>query len=241
VPDAILLFRMGDFYELFYDDAELAARLLGITLTSRDSGKTPLAGIPYHALDGYLAKLVAAGHKVAISEQTQDAKDAKGVVDRAIVRIVTPGTLTEDGLLDRSQANVVAALYPYRSEVGVAALELSTGQFTVLVLDVRKWRTRSGGCRRQRCWPPDDLAGLRPDWLELSRARVRSAVDVALPGGFHGRPGRSRCCRSTSRPASLEGFGFTRGPSAAGGGGAAGLRRARRRKRPRRTYCRRDA
>jgi DNA mismatch repair protein MutS len=73
VPDAILLFRMGDFYELFFDDAELGARVLGITLTSRDGGRTPLAGIPHHALEGYLAKLVEAGYKVAISEQTEDA------------------------------------------------------------------------------------------------------------------------------------------------------------------------
>jgi DNA mismatch repair protein MutS len=92
---------MGDFYELFYDDAELGARVLGITLTSRDGGKTPLAGIPHHALESYLAKLVAAGYKVAISEQTEDASQAKGVVQRAIVRVVTPGTLTDDGLLDR--------------------------------------------------------------------------------------------------------------------------------------------
>ncbi len=129
--DAILLFRMGDFYELFYDDAELAAGLLGITLTSRDKGSTPLAGIPYHALDGYLAKLVNAGHKVAISEQVEDAAQAKGVVKRAIVRIVTPGTLTDDGLLDQGTSNVLAALCEDGATVGLATLELSTGQLIV--------------------------------------------------------------------------------------------------------------
>ncbi len=130
-PDAILLFRMGDFYELFYDDAERGAKLLGITLTSRDGGRTPLAGIPHHALEGYLAKLVAAGCKVAISEQVEDAKQAKGVVKRDIVRVVTPGTLTDDGLLDQQSSNLLAAVCEARDAVGVAALELSTGHFRV--------------------------------------------------------------------------------------------------------------
>ena len=131
VPDAILLFRMGDFYEMFYDDAVLGAKVLGITLTSRDSGKTPLAGIPYHALDGYLAKLVAAGHRVAISEQVEDAKAAKGVVKRAVVRIVTPGTLTDDALLERGEANHLAAVFEDRGTVGLAWVELSTGLLRV--------------------------------------------------------------------------------------------------------------
>jgi hypothetical protein len=124
--EALLLFRMGDFYEMFYDDAKAAAKLLGIALTSRDRGKTPLAGIPHHALDGYLAKLVAAGRRVAISEQIQDPRQAKGVVDRAIVRIVTPGTLTDEGLLDQQQSNVLAAVFPEHDQAGIATLELST-------------------------------------------------------------------------------------------------------------------
>ncbi|MBN2448647.1 MAG: DNA mismatch repair protein MutS [Phycisphaerae bacterium] len=130
-PGAILLFRMGDFYEMFYEDAKLGARVLGITLTSRDRGRTPLAGIPHHALESYLAKLVAAGHKVAISEQIEDARQAKGVVKRAVVRIVTPGTLTDDALLDQSQSNVLAAVWTQREHYGLAALELSTGHFSV--------------------------------------------------------------------------------------------------------------
>jgi DNA mismatch repair protein MutS len=131
--DAILLFRMGDFYEMFYDDAELGARVLGITLTSRDSGKTPLAGIPHHALENYLSKLVAAGYKVAISEQIEDPKQAKGVVDRAIVRIVTPGTLTDDGLLQRTQSNLLAAVVYEPPEAGLAVLDLSAGHCEVQV------------------------------------------------------------------------------------------------------------
>src|SRR6185295_18590843 len=97
-PDALLFFRMGDFYELFFDDAKTAAKALGLTLTSRSKGDgaIPMAGVPVRAIDGYLRRLVVMGHKVAICEQLQDPKDAKGVVERAVVRVVTPGTLTED-------------------------------------------------------------------------------------------------------------------------------------------------
>ena len=132
VGDAILLFRMGDFYELFYEDAKVAAKLLGITLTSRDTGRTPLAGIPYHALNDYLKKLVAAGKKVAISEQIEEAAQAKTVIQRAIVRVVTPGTLTEDSLLEQTRANTLAAIWRESDDLaGVASLELSTGEFSV--------------------------------------------------------------------------------------------------------------
>ncbi|MCG3126321.1 MAG: DNA mismatch repair protein MutS [Phycisphaerae bacterium] len=133
--DAILLFRMGDFYELFYDDARLAARLLGIALTSRDGGRTPLAGIPHHALDSYVGKLVAAGCKVAISEQVEDARAARGVIRRELVRIVTPGTLTDEALLDRQRANILAALCEVGALIGVASVELSSGAFELSLCD----------------------------------------------------------------------------------------------------------
>ena len=96
-PDAIVFFRMGDFYELFHDDAKVAAKALGITLTARGKGETavPMAGVPVRSLDGYLRRLVQIGHRVAICEQMQDPKDAKGVVERAVVRVVTPGTVTD--------------------------------------------------------------------------------------------------------------------------------------------------
>src|SRR5688500_6704885 len=104
-PDAILLFRMGDFYELFFDDAKLASQILNLTLTSRDKGENPvpMAGFPYHQLEGYLAKLIRAGHRVAVCEQVEspkEAKEAKTIVRRQVTRIVTPGTLTDDALLD---------------------------------------------------------------------------------------------------------------------------------------------
>jgi DNA mismatch repair protein MutS len=133
VGDAILLFRMGDFYETFYEDAKLAARVLGIALTSRNKGDNPipLAGIPYHALDAYLAKLVKAGYKVAISEQVEDPRTAKGVVKRSIVRVVTAGTLTDEALLDERADNVLAAVYVQGRDVGIAEIELASGRFRV--------------------------------------------------------------------------------------------------------------
>ncbi|HSW44799.1 MAG TPA: DNA mismatch repair protein MutS, partial [Phycisphaerae bacterium] len=133
VPDALLLFRMGDFYEMFHEDAVTASRALGLTLTTRGKDRNgvavPLAGLPYHALDGYLRKLVNAGFKVAISEQVEDPKLAKGVVRREIVRIVTAGTLTEDALLEQREDNYLACIYRPSGDCGLAFVELSTGAF----------------------------------------------------------------------------------------------------------------
>ncbi len=112
-PHAIVFFRLGDFYETFDEDAKLCARELEITLTSKPMGKNlrvPLAGIPHHALDGYLAKLIAKGYKVAICEQMEDPATAKGLVDRQVVRVVTPGTVLEGSLLDERANNYLAAL-----------------------------------------------------------------------------------------------------------------------------------
>jgi DNA mismatch repair protein MutS len=127
-PGMLLFFRNGDFYELFEDDAELGSRLLGITLTKRDK-EIPMAGVPHHALDRYLAKLLQAGHRVAICEQVEDAAQAKGLIRREVTRVVTPGTLTEDNLLDPRRSNHLAAVWPRGDEVGLAWVELSTGQF----------------------------------------------------------------------------------------------------------------
>jgi DNA mismatch repair protein MutS len=135
VGDAILLFRMGDFYETFYDDAVLCSKVLGIALTSRNKGaenEIPLAGIPYHALDAYLKKLVTAGYKVAISEQLEDARLAKGVVKRDVIRIVTAGTLTDDALLNERDDNTLASICIRDKEAGLALVELASGRFEVV-------------------------------------------------------------------------------------------------------------
>src|SRR5262245_30538435 len=132
-PDALLLFRMGDFYEMFGEDAERASPLLGLTLTSRDKGadSVPMAGFPHPALDSYLAKIVQAGLRAAVCEQVEEPRDAKGLVKRDVVRIVSPGTLTEEGLLDPRTANYLAAIVEVGGKLGLAWVELSTGRFSV--------------------------------------------------------------------------------------------------------------
>ena len=140
-PEAIVFFRVGDFYEMFYDDAEIASKILNIALTSRDKSKpnpVPLCGIPYHASQNYIAKLLQAGQTVALCEQVEDPKLTKGLVRREVVHVYTPGTLTESELLSAVESNFLAAIYEglspqagvtRRSCVGIAALELSTGEF----------------------------------------------------------------------------------------------------------------
>src|ERR671925_723630 len=110
-PGMLLFFRNGDFYELFEEDAELGSRLLGITLTKRDK-EIPMAGVPHHALDRYLAKLLQAGHRVAICDQVEDASQAKGLVRREVTRVVSAGTVTDDALLDPRASNFLAGLLP---------------------------------------------------------------------------------------------------------------------------------
>jgi DNA mismatch repair protein MutS len=127
-PGILLFFRNGDFYELFEEDAELGARLLGITLTRRDK-EIPMAGVPHHALERYLAKLLQAGQRVAICEQLEEASQARGLIRRDVTRVLTPGTLTEDSLLDPRRSNHLAAVFALGTEVGLAWVELSTGKF----------------------------------------------------------------------------------------------------------------
>jgi DNA mismatch repair protein MutS len=124
----ILLFRLGDFYEMFFDDARAAAPILGVALTQRTG--TPMCGVPYHAIDAYLAKLIRAGKKAAICDQMEDPSQAKGIVRREVTRVVTPGTVTEDEILDAARNNYLAALYAGKG-LGLALLDLSTGTFTV--------------------------------------------------------------------------------------------------------------
>ena len=132
--DAIVLFRMGDFYETFSEDAKTTAKILGIILTKRSNGAAtdvPLAGFPYHALDNYLHKLVNAGHRVAICEQVEDPKLAKGIVKREVIEVVTPGTITDSQALDQKANQYLASLHFGKTNVGYAVLDQSTGEFFV--------------------------------------------------------------------------------------------------------------
>jgi DNA mismatch repair protein MutS len=137
-PDALLFYRMGDFYELFYDDAKRAARLLDITLTARGQSAgspIPMAGVPFHSVESYLAKLVRRGESVAICEQIGDPAKSKGPVERQVVRVVTPGTVTDEAFLDERRDTLLAALCRDGDKFGLAWLELSSGRFCVLEAD----------------------------------------------------------------------------------------------------------
>ncbi|MFO7993081.1 MAG: DNA mismatch repair protein MutS [Marinobacter sp.] len=137
-PNELVFYRMGDFYELFYDDARKAAELMDITLTARgQSGGSPIpmAGIPYHSAEGYIARLVRAGQSIAICEQIGDPATSKGPVDRQVVRIVTPGTLSDDAFLEDRRDNLLVAIYSRREQFGFASLDISSGRFTVSELN----------------------------------------------------------------------------------------------------------
>jgi DNA mismatch repair protein MutS len=168
-PGSILLFRMGDFYELFYEDAETCSKVLGLTLTSRDKGSpnpVPMAGFPYHALESYLHKLIRAGYRAAICEQVEDPKKATGLVKREVTQIVTPGTLTDEALLDPRESNFLASVFSGKKDVGLAWLELSTGRFFTTDLPM------SGLA--------DELARIRPAELLVSESPAHEEVLLPL-------------------------------------------------------------
>jgi DNA mismatch repair protein MutS len=144
-PETIVFFRLGDFYETFDEDAKLVAQACDIVLTSRPVGKdqrVPLAGVPYHSVEGYVAKLLQAGHKVAIVEQVGEVS-ARGLVDREVVRVVTPGTVVEPSLLDERQNNYLTALVVTGQGAGLAYADITTGEFAATQIIGRSTRSVS--------------------------------------------------------------------------------------------------
>ncbi len=136
--DAILFFRVGDFYEMFFDDARLASKELELTLTGKDCGmeeRAPMCGVPFHSAESYIARLVANGHRVAICEQTEDPASAKGLVKREVIRIVTPGTVMESSMLDESSNNFICSLFTMKNKTGMAFCDISTGELYATVID----------------------------------------------------------------------------------------------------------
>jgi len=229
VGEAILFFRMGDFYEMFYEDAKTVSKVLGLALTSRSKGSNPipLAGIPYHAVDSYLARLVRAGYKVAISEQMEDPKEAKGVVKRAIVRIVTPGTLTEQALLNEQEENFLACCLPVdRDQIGLAWVELSTGRFSVLTAGLDQIIDESVRLRPAELLLPEVDIGSREGIGPIVRQLAKQYQEL-IGGTVTYRPGWwfdptqvEEQLHKQFDVASLEGFGFDQidpGLCAAGG------------------------
>ncbi len=174
-PGSILFFRMGDFYEMFGDDAIVASKVLEITLTTRNKNqetKIPLCGIPYHAADGYIEKLIKNGFKVAVCEQVEDPKLAKGIVKREVIRVVTPGTVLDSNLLDAKDNNYLASLCPSKDGFGLAFLDISTGDFFMAEVE-----------------GPDNLAELD---TVLSRFTPR---EIVLPKGYEAAAGLSGLLR----------------------------------------------
>ncbi len=159
-PDCLVMLRMGDFYEMFYQDAITAARELEITLTSRGKGekRAPLAGVPFHAIESYLGKLVKKGFKVAIVEQLEDPKKAKGLVKRGLVRIVTPGTIIESSMLNEKENNYIIALTSQGEELAIAFCDLSTGEFfTANVPNLKALRNEMARLNPSECVVPESL------------------------------------------------------------------------------------
>ncbi len=225
-PDALLFFRMGDFYEMFFEDAELAARALDIALTSRSKDRggapIPMAGVPHHAVSGYVARLVKQGYRVALCEQMEDPRTAKGVVRREVVRVVTPGTQLEASALAAGETSYVLALCPGRDELGAAYLDPTTGEFLV-----DEW---SGPGRFERL--RDDLGAMAPRELLVPRGAELPAFlrDPAQPEGalpraeleeraFDGRETRARLLEHFGA-LTLEAFGCERLPRAVAAAGA---------------------
>ena len=135
-PDCLLFFRLGDFYEMFDEDAKLASKELDLALTTRDRGKpeeeqTPMCGVPFHSSEAYIARLIAKGYKVAICEQLEDPAAATGLVDRGVIRIITPGTVTDSSMLEEGKSNYLCALWLEGDEGAAAFCDISTGEFCV--------------------------------------------------------------------------------------------------------------
>jgi DNA mismatch repair protein MutS len=224
-PDALLFFRMGDFYEMFYDDARIAARVLGLALTSRSKGENyvPMAGVPYHAVDTYLRRLIQAGYKVAICEQMEDPREAKGLVERDIIRVVTPGTLTEESMLEARAQNYLAAILPADTSPdgprpsGLAWVDLSTGEFWVAEPPGESLPDELSRIRPAECLLPESLhlAEERPEAL----AELDLLVTYRPDWTFSPDTGERELCRHFA-VGGLEGFGCEGMTVALGAAGA---------------------
>jgi len=219
-PDALLFYRMGDFYEMFFEDAEIGAAALGITLTKRgksDGGDIPMCGVPVHSVDGYLARLIGAGHRVAICEQVEDpdqqkARGGKGPLRREVIRILTPGTLTEDDLLPPRSHNYLAALGQSGGALALAWADMSTGDFAVQEIAPERLESLLA-----MLMPAELVVPSQSEWSE-GLAGSGTCVSEQAPSLFDSAAGQRALCGYYG-VASLDGFGqFSRPMLAAAGG-----------------------
>lgn len=214
--DALLLFRMGDFYELFHDDAKRASQVLGLTLTSRDKGENPIpmAGFPHHQLESYLGKLIQCGLRAAVCEQVEDPKAAKGLVKREIVRVVSPGTITDDGLLNPKESNFLAAICwpPARGrdadrdcgDVGLAWCDLSTGRFQAGLFKSGELSDQLARLAPSECLISDDAEPDDASWEQS----VATMMRTVRPAWTFSLEGAETALAKHFGTKSLEGFGF---------------------------------
>jgi DNA mismatch repair protein MutS len=213
-PDCILFFRMGDFYETFFDDAKTCSKVLGLTLTSRGKNgpdPVPLAGVPYHAVDGYLKKMLQAGYRVAVCEQVEDPKTAKGVVRRDVVRIVTPGTLTDDMLLEDKKDNFLCAIHLDARGHAVIVGSISPRDISSCSgSPSATCSTSCSGCRRPNVsWPTGGASVRRRDAPARGDVgRLTHAIVTERPAGTS-IPIRPDSDCSCLRRRDLEGFGIS--------------------------------
>ncbi|MFZ3171486.1 MAG: DNA mismatch repair protein MutS [Carboxydocellales bacterium] len=212
-PDAILFFRLGDFYEMFMDDAILASKEMEITLTGRDGGveaKIPMCGVPYHSVDGYIAKLINKGYKVAICEQVEDPRQAKGIVKREVVRVITPGTVIAHNMLEEKSNNYLLCLARLDNLVGLAVTDISTGLFQVTEISIAQGFGKL----------LDEISRLKPaeillepklwedvQFREVLSKNVKRTVSAYKQHAFNEREGETRLCKHL-KTQSLDGFGL---------------------------------
>ncbi|WP_433772009.1 DNA mismatch repair protein MutS [Pseudomonas putida] len=202
-PDQLMFYRMGDFYEIFYEDAKKAAKLLDITLTARgqSAGQAiPMCGIPYHAAEGYLAKLVKLGESVVICEQVGDPATSKGPVERQVVRIITPGTVSDEALLDERRDNLIAAVLGDERLFGLAVLDITSGNFSVL--EIKGWENLLAELERVN---PVELL-IPDDWPKDLPAEKRRGVRRRAPWDFERDSALKSLCQQFSTQ-DLKGFG----------------------------------
>jgi DNA mismatch repair protein MutS len=215
-PDAIIFFRLGDFYEMFFEDAETASALLGLTLTGRNKGggeRAPMCGFPHHAAAGYIKRLLAAGYKVAVCEQVEDAAAAKGLVKRDVVRLITPGTVFEEDLLTASAANYVAAVAEKRGVGGVAFLDISTGAFEA-------WPVEPGRLREVLLSKGPNEVVVPDDGYELPGTDTADITITTFPA-HHFNPGTAAgLLEEHFGVVNLDGFGLSELPAAVAAAGA---------------------
>ena len=212
-PGALLLFRMGDFYEMFHDDAKTAAQVLNLALTSREKGEKaiPMAGFPHQALENYLGKLIAAGHRVAVAEQVEDPKLAKGLVKREVTRVVSPGTLTDDALLDPHESNYLAAVV-LGEPTGLAWVELSTGRFLAAEIEQARLLDELARIDPVECLLSEDAE------LPLNRRNQRLML-TTRPAWAFGLANAKDTLKKHFGTKTLEGFGLNEsGPAVAAAG-----------------------